>query len=347
MNMGGVPPTLRTRTGEVAWYLSASLGAAEAHEYAHASGGVVLRGEKGIETANTLRRNGWTGRIWLDPATYERPGKQSDLTLFGNRWAVAQDDLGVAERISPGSFVPAGDQRALRRGLANEVEWLERAGGGRASLALHAGWLVDGTQQVIDALRHLDSPVALALADPTDPLGRSGAVAGLVRIVSEVEDLMLLRGDLGALGAVAHGARQGAIGTSTIVRHALPPGKHGGGVPGDKTPSVFWPELLGFRLGSFIEQLPREAVPVCDLACCLGARLSRFNDERMEAEARVHNRLAIQALIDAVLQLADSERPGRFRSMCQQAIVETETLSVRARRQIVTSRQLVSWAELS
>ncbi len=345
--MGGVSPTRGTRTGEIAWYLSASLSTAEAHEYAHASGGVVLRGERGLATAHDLRRVGWSGRIWLDPATYERPGKQSDLTLFGDRWAVAQDELDVVERISPGTYVAAGDERALRRALAREGDWLQHAGGGRTSLALHAEWLVDGAQVVIDALRRVDAPVALALADPTDPLGRSGAVAGLVAIVSEIEDLMLLRGDLGALGAVAHGANQGAIGTSTIVRHALPPGTYGGGVPGDKTPSVFWPSLLGFRLGSFIDQLPREAVPICDLACCLGARLNRFNDERMEAEARVHNRLAIQALIDSVLEVSAADRAELFRSLCHRAVVETEALSVQARRRITPSRQLVSWAGIS
>jgi hypothetical protein len=331
----------------VAWYLSASLSAVEAHLYAEAGGGVVLRGEAGLQTSRRLRQQGWSGRLWLDPATYERPGKQSELTLFGDRWATAQDELGVVERISPGAYVAAGDRRALRRAIASETRWLTAAGGGRVSLALHAGWLTADTAVVVEALNHLDAPVALALADPTDPLGRSGAVDGLVRLVRELEDLMLLRGDLGALGAVAHGARHGAIGTSTAVRHAVPPGKFGGGVPGDRTPSVFLPTLLGFRLGSFLDQLPREAVPICDLPCCLGTRLSRFNDERMAAEARAHNRVAIQAVIDAVLERSGSDRAEAFKLLCQQAVFETEALGVVARRRIPLSRQLVSWAALS
>lgn len=347
MSMGEVPSTARTKTGEVPWYLSASLSAVEAHQYAEASGGVVLRGEAGLQTARRLRQQGWSGRLWLDPATYERASRQSELTLFGDRWAVAQQELAVAERISPGAYVAAGDRRALRRGIASETRWLSEAGEGRLSLALHAGWLTADTVVIIEALKRVDAPVALALADPTDPLGHRGAVDGLVTIVRELDDLMLLRGDLAALGAVAHGARHGAIGTSTAVLHAVPPGKFGGGVPGDRTPSIFLPALLGFRLGSFIDQLPLEAAPACDLPCCLGARLSRFNDERMTAEARVHNRLAIQGVIDAVLERSEPDRVAAFRSLCQQAVFETEALSVLARRRIPPSRQLVSWATLS
>lgn len=347
VQMAEVSSLARTRTGDVVWYVSGSLSAIEAHEHAATSDGVVLRGDGGVNVAARLRQQGWSGRLWLDPATYERPSVQSDLTLFGDRWAVAQDELRVAERISPGTYVASGDRRSLRHALSRERRWLDDAGGGRLSLALNSGWLSENTELAIAELSALDIPIALALADPNDPLGRAGAVPGYVRIIREVPNLMLLRGDLGVLGGVAHGAPLGAIGTSTAVRHAVPPGQFGGGVPGDRTPSVFLRTLLGFRLGSFLDQLPREAVPACDLACCLGARLSRFNDERMAAEARVHNRLAIQAVIDTVLERPATEQAERFRSMCQQAVVETETLEALARRRISLSRQLVAWASLT
>jgi hypothetical protein len=335
------------RVGDVIWYLSASVGAVESRLYAEASDGIVVRGDSGVQTAFRLRQMGWQGRLWLDPAVYERPSVESDQTLFGDRWAVIQIELEVADRISPGSFVPAADRAALRQAISRERRWLDDSGGGRLSLALHSAWLTSDTQFVVDELLRQDGAVALALADPNDPLGGAGAVEGLVTFTRELPDLVLLRCDIGALGAVANGARQGAIGTSTMVRHAVPPGKSGGGVPGDRTPSVFVPALLSFKLGSFLDQLPREAAPTCDLACCLGSRLSRFNDVRTTAEARVHNRLAIQTAIDAVLQRPPAERPAAFRSLCQQAVYEADALSALARRQIPPSRQLLAWSTLS
>lgn len=345
--MAEVSSIMRTRTGDVVWYVSGSLSTLEAHLHAEATDGVVVRGDGGLQVAARLRQLGWTGRLWIDPATYERSSSHSDLTLFGDRWAVMQDELTVTERISPGSYVASGDRRGLRGAIARETRWLEEVGGGRLSLALHSGWLTADTEVVVSELAKQDLPIALALADSNDPLGHAGAVGGFVTLTRELQNLMLLRGDLGALGAVAHGARQGAIGTSTAVRHVVPPGKFGGGVPGDRTPSVFLRTLLGFRLGSFLDQLPREAVPTCDLGCCLGARLSRFNDERMGAEARVHNLLAIQAVIDAVLDRPAPEQADIFRSMCQQAVYETEALESVARRRITPSRQLVAWASLT
>jgi hypothetical protein len=344
--MGGVQPVARTRTGEVVWYLSGSVGAVEAHLYADASGGVVLRGETGLQVAARLRQQGWTGRLWLDPAVYERPGNASDHTLFGDRWAVAQAELRVTEVISPGAYVAESDREGLDRAIEDQRSWLGQVGQGRLSLALHSRWLSSDVGYLIQRLRDLAEPLAIALADPNDPLGHAGAVAGYVELIHGVPGLMLLRGDLGAVGGVANGAEHGAIGTSTTVRHAVPPGKRGGGVPGDRTPSIFLRDTLAFRLGSFLDQLPRNAVPSCDLACCLGARLSRFNDERLAAEARLHNRLTVQSVIDEVLRRAPTARPNAFRSMCEEAVVATEALSSAARRVIAPSPQLIAWAGL-
>lgn len=347
MNMGEVSTVRATGRAAVLWYASGSVDPLEARHYAETSGGLVVRGEAGLALARQLRHEGWSGPLWLDPATYERPALDSDLTLFGDRWTVAQAELQVENAISPGSYVPAEDRAGLTRALRRESDWAERVEGARVSLALHARWLTDDTNVLVTELKALEMPVAVALADTKDPLGYSGAVAGLVQLVRDVPDLMLLRSDLGAVGAVAHGARIGAIGTSTAVRHVVPPGQVGGGVPRDRTPSVFVPSLLAFKLGSFLEQLPRQAVPVCDLACCLGGRLSRFNDERMVPEARVHNRLAFQLVVDDVLACAPADRTARFRALCQQAIFEAQALEVTARRPIEPPRQLQGWAEIS
>jgi hypothetical protein len=252
-----------------------------------------------------------------------------------------------SEPISPGSYVEAAERASLIKALRRESDWTADVEGARISLALHWSWLTAGTKPLASELKRVQRPVAIALADTNDPLGHAESVSGLVRLIREVPDLMVLRCDFGALGAVAAGAQTATIGTSTTVRHVVPTGKRGGGVPRDKTPSLFVPSLLAFRLGSFLEQLPRRAVPTCDLTCCLGARLSRFNDERMAAEARQHNRLAFQVVVDELLARASVDRLATFRAMCQKAILETQALEVASRRVIEPSRQLLGWANVS
>ena len=345
--MGEISALRSTRTGEVLWYASGSVSQVEALAYAQTSGGLVTRGEAGLRLALQLRNNGWSGPLWLDPAIYERPPVESDSTLFGDRWTVAQADLRAEEPISPGSYVEAVDRSGLAIALRRETDWTADAEGARISLALHWAWLTDRSNLLATELKAVGQPVAVALADTNDPLAHAQSVAGLVRLIREVPNLMLLRCDLGALGAVAAGARTATIGTSTTVRHVVPLGKRGGGVPRDQTPSLFIPSLLAFKLGSFLEQLPRRAIPTCDLACCLGARLSRFNDGRMLAEARTHNRLAFQVVVDELTACAPADRLATFRRMCQKAILDTQVLEVAARRPIKPSRQLSGWTQVS
>src|SRR4051812_32078588 len=95
-------------TDEVVWYLSSRLTASEELAFAQSTDGVVLRGEAGADHGHRLRVAGYTGRLWLDPASYDRTGEDARrpaATLFGDRWIYRQDELGVAERISPGAYV--------------------------------------------------------------------------------------------------------------------------------------------------------------------------------------------------------------------------------------------------
>ena len=347
VNMGGVSPLRSLSTAEVIWYTSGSVSSSEAHLFAESAGGLVVRGESGLELARRLRTGGWSGPLWVDPAVYERPATVPDLTLFGDRWATAQAELQVAEPISPGSYVDAGKRSDFLAAIGRQAEWAAEVDRARISLCLHHRWLTTDADFVAAELEALGLPVALALADRNDPLGYVGAVQGLLRIVGAVPDLMLLRTDLAALGVVANGAHHGAVGTSGTVRHFVPPGLSAGGARNDRSPSVFLPLLLAFKLGSWLEELPLKAVPTCDLACCGGARLSRFNDEETRAEARFHNRLAMQTVVDAALEAEGADRAARFKSMCQDALFRTQELEVAARRKIRPSAQLAAWAEVS
>lgn len=342
--MGGVPASSTVLTGEVAWYLSGGLTDDQCLSFARATGAAVVRGPGGVRTGNKLRRAGFEGRLWLDPAAYERPAEPR-IDLFGDHWQQIQLELGVETPISPGTYVAKSDAAGLGAALDVEGEWAE-AVGGRLSLALHASWLTQGIGVLTERLVATDLPIALAFADRNDPLGRRGAVTGLSHLVRSVRDLAILRCDLGALGAVAHGASLGAIGTSATVRHVVPPGSTAGGVPRDKSPSVFLAHLLDFKLGSHLDEFPREASPVCDLACCRGAALRRFNGEHSTHEARTHNMLAIAAVARKVLAADSERRPAVFRAMCVDAEHAVEELAIAARRPMDVRPQVKAWSTL-
>ena len=343
--MRAAPEIRKIATSAVVWYLAARLNDAERMAYAQATSGVVLRGDAGAEAAARLRAAGYGGRLWLDPAAYEKRDVPQRETLFGDYWHVRQDELGVAEPISPGSYVAKGDVEMLKRGLGVGGAWVSEAGG-RLSLALEAGWLTNDLGTLIEELQAVGLPLALAFSDPNDPLGLRGAVSGFVELLNSVDDIVVLRCDLGAIGAVAHGASLGAFGTSTGVRHAVQPDQKPGGNPNDRSPSVFLPKLLDFRLGSLLDSFPREASPTCELECCEGAVLRRFNGEHMNAEARRHNRLTIGEIIHKVLIAEDSLRARIFKAMCIDAEHEAYALSMSARRRLRVRPQVAAWARL-
>ena len=343
--MRAAPTLRRIATGTVVWYLGARLTDTERLAYAQATSGVVLRGETGAKAAARMRAAGYGGRLWLDPAAYEEKDQPQRETLFGDYWQVRQDELGVAESVSPGSYVAKGDVESLKRALDSEGAWVSEAGG-RLSLALEAGWLADDLEALIEEFQAVGLPLALAFSDPNDPLGLRGAVNGLVYLLNSVGDIAVLRCDLGGIGSAVHGASVGTVGTSTVVRHAVPPGQKAGGAPRDTTPSVFVPKLLDFKLGSLLDSFPREASPTCELECCEGSVLRRFNGEHMNAEARRHNRLAIGEIIHKVLSAEDSQRAGIFKAMCVDAEHEAHVLSMSARRRLRVRPQVAAWARL-
>lgn len=345
--MGGVPRQPSVVVGQVVWYLSGGLDAEERREFAVSAGGAVLKGERGAAAGGQLRRAGFAGRLWLDPSSYESATGTEQLSILGDRWLQLQDELAVVEKLSPGTYVSPLDDDGLARAIDRELEWTSAAGEGRISLALHARWLTDGVDALTRTLSQARVPVAVAFAERNDPLGLAGAVQGLVTLLQEVPDVAVLRCDLGALGAVAHGAVLSAIGTSATVRHVVPPGQTGGGVPHDRSPSVFLRELLDFKLGSHLDEFPREASPSCDLACCRGGLLRRFNDEHTLRDARVHNRHAVLAAVDRVLSLPQASRAASFRAMCLEAEYAAVELAAKARRPLQVRPQVSAWARLS
>ena len=335
-----IDTTTKVALGNFAWYLAPQLDEAECLSHANTAGGVVLRGTKGAKAAFRLRQKGYRGQLWLDPAAYDRPSSSS-LTLWDD-WHQRELELEVAEFISPGSYVSGADGAALKSALRSQGNWVQKHGG-RLSLALHYSWLTRDPSNLIKQLRGAGLPLALAFADRYDPLGRVGAVEGLIELLSAVNNVTLMRGDIGAVGAVAHGAALGAIGTSPTNRHVFPPDQKGVGP--STSPAVFVASLLSFKTGAALHALPTAACPTCELRCCNNLALGRFNTRTRDAEAIRHNRIAIRQVLDNLIAKKTAPH-GAFIEMCQQALTNAQSLSIHADRPIDVSAQIRAWASI-
>lgn len=334
-----------TATSEVVWYLSYRLTDAERRAYADAAGGVVLSGQAGRRAAARLKRDGYSGRLWVDPARWAKAENANADTLLGDRWRTQQQDMEVTELISPGSFVDDGDEVGLQRAVECEAAWASEAGG-RVSLCLHNSWLTRDLGTLVPVLQDLAMPLALAFGVAYDPLDRRGAVRGLVEVLRACGDVAVLRCDTGAIGAVANGATLGAFGTAGTVRHGVPAGKSGGGSSDDTSPTVFVEQTLSFKRGSLLESLPPQAAMRCWLGCCEGSDLGRFATQESDSQARRHNRMAIGSVVGRVLANPPDLRPRAFSDMCAAAIVAAVEWSVRAERPMEVRHQVEAWARL-
>lgn len=347
MAIRAASPRKSLKRATIAFYPSRSASASERSLAAQLLGGIVLRGEGGVRDALRLYADGWAGPLRIDPANYEQPHPlASTPNLFGeDPWLVDQRRARVVELVSPGSYVPGGSQAALVDAITAEASWLAAAGGGRLSLVLDWTWLTIGMSTLVSELSAIQVPFAIALSDPNDPLAYPGTVRGLASLVAAVPDIVVLRADMGALGAVAHGAAMGAIGTSTSVRHVVPPGKPaGGGRTG--FPSVFWPDLMDWKLADGIGRLPARLRPRCHLTCCNGGTLDEFAQLRAPAEARVHNLHAIAYVTNQLLQVSPPHRDKAFQQACAAAVKLAGMIETRAKQPFPPRPQLVAWAEL-
>lgn len=313
---------------------------------------VVLSGVNGLRVARQLRAADYTTDLRVDPLGYEKKPPNEDGVLFRLEpdWVGMQRTAGVTEILSPGVYVPEGDSSLLAAALEGQQEWAANAAGATLQIAIHWRWLVDGCAELLAALKNVEARVALLLADSNDPLSKAGAVEGLASVVSAHPDIALHRCDLGGLGAVALGSRHGVIGIGTSLRHVVPPNKNAGGRPGDRSPSVFIPELFSFLKGSRLAGLaasdPKGRFS-CDLPGCDGRPYRNFYDPSSKDLALVHNQHAVEKVVAEVLgEASTASRFAKFRELCENATVRASELSGELRQDVTVSPQLTAWATL-
>ena len=85
--------------------------------------------------------------------------------------------------------------------------------------------------------------------------------------------------------------------------------------------------------------------PACEYGCCSGQSVERFLDDRLKAEADLHNRTVLAAVAEEVLVYPDAgQRRRAFGQMCFQA-VDLYGIMGGLTSAIKPKRQLCQWAQ--
>ena len=202
--------------------------------------------------------------------------------LFGldlNEVLDGQRAGGATGAITPTGYIPAGAADTMKTvvEVANSLDRTDVL----VWLPCHWTWAREPqVTQLIAIARRSRHPIALSLANPTDPLDNKGVPAGLRRAIAEVPRLVPWRIDLAGIDALVQGATATAIGLLPSTRHITEPGKSGfASKPGEKAPHIFMSDLLRFVKTSRMRDDWFASIPApdCDCAICNGQPIDRFD----------------------------------------------------------------------
>ncbi|MGH3762695.1 hypothetical protein [Actinophytocola sp.] len=264
--------------------------------------GLVLTGRMPRPTVEALRAHGFTGPILCDANRYS--GRRRAPAGAGTResWAAEQHELGLVALTDSGYLAPH-DWHGLRRILADARD---RPGPTAAMLPLAARWFEHSVDGLAEEIEQHGVPVAVAIEHAKDPFGVRYVARGFVSLLAVPVPVILLRSDISALGALAHGTHAAAIGTTTRLRR-IPPRTRRGAV-GFPALRVFVPPLLGHHPLDSVSRL----TPYwrCDCHECAGHPLTDLTrTARPEVSAFRHS-LSAQLTLWSALDAADSPVNG-------------------------------------
>lgn len=171
--------------------------------------GLVLTGPKPSTTVRHLHRLDYPGPILCDASRYTGRHRVPAGAGLTAAWTAEQHDLGLVALTDSG-YLAAGDWPGLYRLLddaANHPPPL------LVTLPLATGWFTERVQlnRLITTLNEARLPVAIVGRTVED----QQVTSGLVRLLTATVPVVLLRSDIGALGALCHGGHAAALGVTS------------------------------------------------------------------------------------------------------------------------------------
>lgn len=256
--------------------------------------------------------------LMLDADRYRGKKRAYGATEMSSTWVRMQTNLGIAHPLTNSGYIPAGDIKALRAVLRATEKM------GRhvvAALPVANEFLTRDLGDLIDEVNAAGVAIGLMVEHRDDPFGARKNVSGLIELLERVEvPVLLLRCDLSIVGALAWGARSGAFGTSTSLRHIYPIGKGGGGGHIPSISAIVKDTLSLTRLDKIDDAIHRLPDPMwsCPCTTCYGRSLDWM---ATEDQAFQHSLAIVSVLVDRVLDdnLTASRRRELWRGMCQTA----------------------------
>lgn len=331
-----------TRPSRISFYVTEPAirrgqGLALARAAAHLAGALTIAGPAGPGMIYRLRTLGVDVPVFFDGLGYT--GKELPPP---EEWVRTQRQVGeTTQALLPGVFVH-WDADGHTQVVATIREQGRIAADTKSSLllALDARCLAKQTDVLIEELRAVGRPAALVLAGRGDPLSLSGAVSGLQRLASHVDDLSLLRTDHGGIGALSFGAKHASVGLTTTTRHYAPKffNPHKDNEPSQR---LFVAQLMDwFKARDVAAWAAAGLVFSCDSPCCNGAGLERFFDP--DNDAALHNMTTLADLANRVLNADSNAGHTYFIGQCRAAMRNYGLGVVRGLEK--PKPQLTSWA---
>ncbi len=332
-------------------YLGGAVGIDQLKSVVADCGGAVVSGKQGAKLAREL-----PGTL-IDPAAYAPRGTAGPTGLFDyDDWLIRQRAAEVPVILTDTPRIPSNNRSALHEAL---TRWDGIDEPTLVVLPIESWWLRQGLAWLTEEVRAAGLPVAIVLLHQFNGLDPAGAVAGLLTFIADVAPLpvVLLRCDISAIGAVAHGAFAGFVGWGTGGRHGpLPIRPAKDNDQRDDSPSVLVPALTDYLKTTKLPALRGRGlddrgldVLRCDDPVCGGESLLRIA-ERSEASIRDGRMLAGRHNLASTEQLArrilaDAEPRDAWRETCRAGATTSASLA-EGGVSLPASRWLRQWLEL-
>ncbi|MFF4989759.1 hypothetical protein ACFY19_21395 [Streptosporangium saharense] len=327
--------------------------------------GVVLTGKNADDRAVQLREAGYDGVLLIDSAPYvtyaatpDEPFLLPHDTLFPSLEDCLdfQRGRGADAALTPTGYIRVADSKSLKAVMV-AAERIERDDT-VVVLPIDIAWLNSAhIEQLIAVCKRIRQPKAVILVRQFDPMDAfKETTVNLRRLVREAEQVALLRTDLAALDAMAHGALFSGIGADSSIRHTVPvgerPQKAESNTGWAQYPHVLMPELMCFSDARALARRYANAEPArCDCLVCDGRGLDRFASAEGETriESEDHNAYVWGAWVNEMAAVTPGrERRRWWRDRCVRALgrYALENVRIEQPHAFKAPKPLRAWATL-